>query len=60
MRSKWRSLKANLGVAGELLEFLWKRKRWWLIPMVTILLLFGMLLIVASTTGVGPFIYTLF
>ncbi len=50
----------NLGVVRELLQFLWQRKLWWLIPMVTVLLLFGLLLIFASASGVGPFIYTLF
>lgn len=50
----------NLGVAGEVLVFLWQRKLWWLIPMVVVLLIFGLLLIFASTSGVAPFIYTLF
>jgi hypothetical protein len=51
---------SNVGIVGELLNFLWKRKLWWLIPMVAVLLIFGLLLIVASASGVGPFIYTLF
>lgn len=50
----------NTGVVGEVLQFLWERKLWWLIPMVTVLLLFGLLLIFASSSGVAPFIYTLF
>ena len=50
----------NLGVVGEVLSFLWKRKLWWLIPMVAALLAFGLLLIFATTSGVAPFIYTLF
>jgi hypothetical protein len=54
------SMVTKLGVAGELLKFLWRRKLWWLIPMVTILLLLGLLLVFASASGVGPFIYTLF
>jgi hypothetical protein len=53
-------MTSNVGVVQELLAFLWKRKLWWLIPMVTVLLLFGLLLIFASASGVGPFIYTLF
>ena len=53
-------MMTNLGVVGEMLEFLWTKKMWWLIPMVTVLLLFGLLLIFASASGVGPFIYTLF
>lgn len=50
----------NTGVLGEVIQFLWVRKLWWLIPMVTVLLLFGLLLIFASSSGVAPFIYTLF
>jgi len=53
-------MTSNIGVAGELLSYLWQRKLWWLIPMVTVLLLFALLLIFASASGVGPFIYTLF
>lgn len=60
MKSFFRSMKNNLGIVGELLDFLWQRKLWWLIPMITVLLLFGLLLIFASASGIGPFIYTLF
>lgn len=55
-----RSMTSNFGVAGELLVYLWQRKLWWLIPMVMVLLSFGLLVVFASTSGVGPFIYTLF
>ena len=60
MKSFFRSMSSNLGVVGELLGFLWKRKLWWLMPMVFLLLVFGLLLIFASASGIGPFIYTLF
>ena len=60
MKNFIRSMSSNFVVVGELLSFLWKRKLWWLIPMVAVLLLFGLLLIFASASGVGPFIYTLF
>ena len=53
-------MRTRFGIAGELLSFLWQQKMWWLIPMVTILLIFGLLVIFASASGVGPFIYTLF
>ena len=43
-----------------LLAFLWERKLWWLMPMVLVLLVFGLLLIVAQSSAVAPFIYTLF
>ena len=49
-----------MGVAGELLVFLWERKLWWMIPMVLVLLAFGFLLILAQSSAIAPFIYTLF
>jgi len=60
MQTWLRGFVANAGIMGEVLVFLWKRKLWWLIPMVVTLLLFGLLLVFASASGVGPFIYTLF
>ena len=60
MRNLIRSMASNLDVVGELLGFLWRRKLWWLIPMMIILLIFGLLMVFASTSGIGPFIYTLF
>ena len=60
MKAFIRSMVANLGVFGELVRFLWQRKLWWLIPMVVVLLLFALLVVFASTSGIGPFIYTLF
>lgn len=56
----FKNMGTNLGVIGEFLGLLWARKMWWLIPMVVVLLLFGFLLIFAASSGVGPFIYTLF
>lgn len=55
-----RDFLARIGIIGELLSFLWQRKLWWLIPMVTVLVLFGLLLIFAQASAVAPFIYTLF
>ena len=50
----------KLGIAGELLRFLWEMKMWWMIPMVTVLLMVGLIIVFGSATGVGPFVYTLF
>jgi hypothetical protein len=56
----FKNMGQNMGIIGEFLKFLWARKWWWLIPMVVVLLVFGFLLVFASASGVGPFIYTLF
>jgi hypothetical protein len=53
-------LQSRLGIAGELLTFLWHRKLWWMIPMVFVLLVFGGLMVTAQSSALGPFIYTLF
>lgn len=53
-------VRQRMGIAGELLGFLWARKMWWMIPMVLVLLVFGGLLVTAQSSALGPFIYTLF
>ena len=47
------------GLVREFWDFLRHNKKWWLAPIVVILLLFGLLIILAGT-GAAPFIYTLF
>ena len=55
-----RFVMSRLAISGELISFLWTRKLWWLLPMVVMLLMFGLLLVFAEASGVGPFIYALF
>ena len=50
----------RFGIAGELLSFFASNKRWWLLPMIIVLLLTGVLLILAQSSAIAPFIYTLF
>ena len=50
----------RLGVLGELLAFLWKRKLYWMLPMVITLIVFALLIVVGGSTPLSPFIYTLF
>jgi hypothetical protein len=47
------------GFWGELWGFLKTNKKWWLLPIVVLFLIFA-LLILLSSTGLAPFIYTLF
>lgn len=49
----------DVGLLGELWGFLKSTRKWWLLPIVAVFVLFG-LLIFLSGTGVAPFIYTLF
>jgi hypothetical protein len=45
---------------GELWEFMKKRKKLWLAPIIGIMLLLGALIVLAQGSAVAPFIYTLF
>lgn len=56
----WKGFRGRMEVAGTLLRFLWQERLWWMIPMVTVLLLLGLLLFMAASTPLGPFIYALF
>jgi drug/metabolite transporter superfamily protein YnfA len=47
------------GILGEFWGFMKQNKKWWLLPLLLALLVFGVL-VVLSGTGLAPFIYTLF
>ena len=44
----------------DLWGFLRERKKFWLLPLILVLLLFGALTVLTSGTAIAPFIYTLF
>jgi hypothetical protein len=49
---------------GDLIAELWlfmkERKKFWLLPIIIVLLLFGSVLVLTQGSAVAPFIYTLF
>ena len=47
------------GLLGEFWAFLRQSKKWWMLPILLVLLVFGVLILL-SGTAVAPFIYTLF
>ncbi|WP_417841801.1 DUF5989 family protein [Terasakiella sp.] len=44
----------------ELWAFMRERKKFWLLPVIIVMVLFGGLLVLAQGSAVAPFIYTLF
>ena len=50
----------KLNVLREFWQFLAQQKKYWVVPIVLVLVLFGVLLIFAQSSAVAPFIYTLF
>lgn len=49
----------NVGLLREFADFLLNNKKWWLTPIVLVLLLVGALIVLSGTVA-APFIYTLF
>jgi len=44
----------------EFFEFLKVRKKYWLLPIILVLALFGILIVLSQGSTIAPFIYTLF
>lgn len=51
--------RGQRGVIGELWDFLRHNKKWWLIPIVAVLVIVGAIILLGGTAA-APFIYTLF
>jgi hypothetical protein len=51
--------QSQAGLAAELWGFLLHNKKWWLAPILVVLLLLGILVVLVGS-GAGPFLYTLF
>jgi hypothetical protein len=53
-------MTGKLSILREFWDFLRVRKKWWLAPVVIILVLLGLILVVTEGSALAPFIYTLF
>jgi competence protein ComGC len=51
---------AKVGILKELWEFIRHNKKYWLIPIIVVLVLVGFLLFLTEGSAIAPFIYTLF
>jgi hypothetical protein len=56
----FRTTGQRFGIAGELFAFFWSNKRWWMYPILMTLGIFAILLIIAQSSAIAPFIYTFF
>jgi hypothetical protein len=50
----------KLQIIAEYFEFLRQQKKWWMLPMVTLLLFLGLLAWFTQGSAIAPFIYTIF
>jgi len=51
---------SKLSIVAELWEFLKVRKKWWLAPILIMLLLLGGLIVLTQGSALAPFIYAIF
>jgi hypothetical protein len=51
---------AKTRVLVEFWQFLREEKKYWLMPIVIVFVLFGLLIVFGQSSAVAPFIYTLF
>ena len=51
---------SKLAIFAELWAFLRIRKKWWLLPILLLIVLLGLILIFAQGSALAPFIYTVF
>lgn len=51
---------SKLSLAREFFEFLRVRKKWWLTPIIVLLVLLGTLIVLTEGSALAPFIYALF
>jgi len=59
-QSKFEKVEAkNASLVAEMIGFLGKNKKWWLLPIMGTFLIIGVLVLL-STTAAAPFIYTFF
>lgn len=49
-----------MDIIKEIFEFIFKRKKYWLLPIIIVLLFFSVLILLTQGTAVAPFIYTIF
>jgi hypothetical protein len=50
----------RLGIFSELYRFMSVRKKWWLAPILLLLVMLSLLIVLTEGTALAPFIYTLF
>ncbi|MDH4023368.1 MAG: DUF5989 family protein [Gammaproteobacteria bacterium] len=49
-----------LDLIKDLIDFMRERKKFWLAPIIIVMLLLGALIVLSQGSAVAPFIYTLF
>lgn len=57
--SEKKILQRNPGLARDIGSFLWRSKKWYLIPVLVVICIMGLLVVLGGTSA-APFVYSLF
>lgn len=55
-----RSTGRRFGIVGELVVYFAGHRRWWMLPLVLVVLVAGLLILLAQSSALAPFLYPLF
>ena len=53
-------LKYKMEILKDLWSFMKERKKFWLAPMIIILIILGVIIVLGGSSAIAPFVYTLF
>jgi hypothetical protein len=53
----FRKISSRLRTIALLFDFLWKRRLYWLIPLLIVVLMLAVVIILAQLAGIAPFLY---
>ena len=53
-------MSRNKSFVGELFSFVLRKKKWWLLPVIIMILFVSVLIIFAQSSAISPFLYALF
>ena len=55
-----KNLSSRLSIFGELWSFMRTRKKWWLGPIIVVLVFLSLVIVLTEGSALAPFIYSLF
>ena len=55
----FRNTFARIGIAGNLLGFFWRRRAYWMVPLVAVLLVLGIVVIFAQSSAISALLSTI-
>ena len=55
-----KKLKYKMEILKDLWSFMKERKKFWLAPMIIILIILGVIIVLGGSSAIAPFVYTLF